>query len=86
MLVILLIFAISMPIISSAINLSGNKEFFSSVKTEASKGETVTMGLNLSTINYEDFEFTLTSNTNLKEITTEQEDLNAEMEENKLKQ
>ena len=75
LLIILLVLAISIPMISYAINFPTEKEeelFMSSDKQEVAKGEKVVLTLNLNLIEYEDFEFTLTSNMNMNNVTTKE--------------
>lgn len=86
-LVFSIIFAIIMPIISHAINTSSaNKEvFFTSDKLEASPGDTITLIVDLSKIDYENFEFTLSSNKSLGDLTTNDDSMDMELTNDKLK-
>ncbi len=84
-LIIALIIAMLIPIITYAYGTSNqNEKFFSTDKNEATPGETITMNIDLSQINYEDFEFNLTSNINIEDVTM-QEDIDTSLEENSLK-
>lgn len=84
-LIIALIIAMLIPIITYAYGTSNqNEKFFSTDKNEATLGETITMNIDLSQINYEDFEFNLTSNINIEDVTM-QEDIDTSLEENSLK-
>lgn len=89
LLIILLIFAISIPIISYAINLPTEKQnlFLSCNKKEANRGEKVELTLNLDLIDYENFEFTLTSNININinNFSTEEKNLEIETDSNSFK-
>lgn len=86
LLVMFLIIAMTIPIISYAINLpTEEQQFFTSDKNEATKGEVVTLTINLNLIEYEDFEFTLTSNTNLENISTKQDDVDISTDKNSFK-
>lgn len=75
LLTIALIIAISIPVISHAVNLEAEKLFLSCDKQDVSPGETVILTLDLGVIQYEDFEFLLTSNTDIENITTDQENI-----------
>lgn len=84
-LIVALIIAMLIPIITYAYGTSNqNEKFFSTDKNEATPGETITMNIDLSQINYEDFEFNLTSNINIEDVTM-QEDIDTSLEENSLK-
>lgn len=84
-LIIALIIAMLIPIITYAYGTSNqNEKFFSTDKNEATPGETITMNIDLSQINYEDFEFNLTSNINIEDVTMQQ-DIDTSLEENSLK-
>lgn len=85
--IILLILTKCMSTFSYAIDEVENEEdklFFSSDKLEAERGETVTLTLDLSLIEYDNFEFILTSNIDLQDINTE-EGIDTTVEENELK-
>ena len=60
--------AILIPMITYGDNSTSN--FFTSDKAEAAANETVTMKLNLSEVQYDEFTFTLTSNESLEEVTS----------------
>lgn len=76
LLIIALITAITIPMISSyAVSLQAEKSFLSCDKEEVTPGETVVLSLNLDLIQYENFEFTLTSNEGIDHVTTQQENI-----------
>lgn len=86
-LIILMIVALSIPIITYAvdgINENENKEFFEVDKTEAEPGETIIMSINTEYIPFDEFEFSLNSNKNLDNIDI-QENIETEIEENQVK-
>lgn len=88
LLIMFLIIAMTIPIISYAINLPTEEQaqvFLSCDKKEATKGEKVILSINLDLINYENFEFTLTSTTNLDNISTEQDNIDITTTNNSFK-
>ena len=50
-----------------------NGAFFTSNKNKVAPGKTITMTIDLSKINYEEFEFTLSSSVSLDDLTTDEE-------------
>lgn len=58
------------------------EEFFIADKTEALVGNIVTLNLDLSKIDYDDFEFTLSSNFGVNDVIVNEEDITTELSEN----
>lgn len=90
LLIFVIIFAIFTPIITYALGLQtqSNKqssEFFYSDKTVASPGELVTMSIDLAQVEYENFEFLLTSDANISNVTPAESDVDTQTENNSLK-
>lgn len=90
LLIFILMFAICTPIITYALGLQNSaseqtQEFFYTSNTQASPGDVITMSIDLSKINYQNFEFSLSSNTNINDISTADENVNSTTENNKFK-
>ena len=83
---IILVILILFPIISYAVNIPEKNEksvFFTADKTEASLGDTVLLTFDLSKIDYENFKFELSSNSDLENISTS-ENVSTVIKNNKL--
>lgn len=83
---IILVILILFPIISYAVNIPEKNEesvFFAADKTEASLGDTVLLTFDLSKIDYENFKFELSSNSDLENISTS-ENVSTKIKNNKL--
>lgn len=90
MLIFILMFVIFTPIITYALGLqtsanSESQEFFYTSNNQASPGDVITMSIDLSKIDYQSFEFSLTSSTNINNISTADENLSSTTENNKFK-
>lgn len=83
---VILIILILFPIISYAVNLPEKNEqnvFFTADKTEANLGDTISLTFDLSKIEYENFKFELSSNSDLANISTN-ENVSTEIKNNTL--
>lgn len=68
--------------ISYAISNSNISSFFEVNKNEISKGETLEMTIDLSKIEYKQFEFVLSSNTKIDNISTDEDNISLNQENN----
>lgn len=68
--------------ISYAISNSNSSSFFEVNKNEISKGETLEMTIDLSKIEYKQFEFVLSSNTQIDNISTDEANISLNQENN----
>ena len=68
--------------ISYAISNSNISSFFEVNKNEISKGETLEMTIDLSKIEYKQFEFVLSSNTKIDNISTDEDNISLNQEDN----
>ena len=84
-----LIIVAIMPAISYADDIKVTKDeakFLTANKLEASPGDVITLTVNLSNINYENFEFSLNTNNSIDNITVDNNDiLDTKLDENTLK-
>lgn len=84
-----LIIVAIMPTISYADDIKVTKDeakFLTANKLEASPGDVITLTVNLSNINYENFEFSLNTNNSIDNITVDNNDiLDTKLDENTLK-
>lgn len=90
LLIFILVFAIFTPIITYALGLqtstnSESQEIFYTSNDHASPGDVITMSIDLSKIDYQNFEFSLTSSTNINNISTADEIVSSTTENNEFK-
>lgn len=91
LLIFAIVFAVFMPVITYALGIQsqGNtqeQKFFYADKLEASPGDIITMSIDLSEIDYEDFEFSLTSSNGVNDVsTTDNTDVNIAIDGNEFK-
>lgn len=87
LLISILILAVTIPVFSYAISMPNvqNSAFLSCEETEAVQGEKVVLSLNLDLIKYDNFEFTLTADEGIENVSLEEKNINIETDSDGLK-